>query len=142
MTETKIEVESQLNAALRGVSANKISEMQTLSGVKDGLAQHWINELLNRAKEIRTGNPGVSEIDIYPMLKTWLDENCPGEPYNPLLSIEGESATYQFLQQNEKELMFGVLRTRPSQRHARRDTTHNPSRDCKICLVHVTLIVV
>ncbi len=88
MTETKIEVESQLNAALRGVSANKISEMQTLSGVKDGLAQHWINELLNRAKEIRTGNPGVSEIIIYPMLKTWLNENFPGEPYNPLLPLK------------------------------------------------------
>lgn len=94
VAETRLKVESQINAALRGVSANKISEMQTISGVKDGLAQHWIGELVNQAKEIRAGNPGISEFDIYPVLKSWLDENCHGEPYNPLLSVEGEPTAF------------------------------------------------
>ncbi len=71
------------------MSANKIAEMQTNSGIKDSLAQHWINGLVTRAKEIRSTNPGISEIEINPVLKAWLDDNCRGDPYNPLLSIEG-----------------------------------------------------
>ncbi len=64
--------------------------MQTLSGTKDRLAQHWIDLLMAKAKELRQTKPGISEIDIYPILKAWLSENCKGEPHSPLLTLEGK----------------------------------------------------
>lgn len=49
--QTLQEVERQLKAAMLGVEAT-VTAMQTESGVKDAMAQYWIDRLLVRGREL------------------------------------------------------------------------------------------
>ncbi|KAH9947866.1 hypothetical protein B0H21DRAFT_851701, partial [Amylocystis lapponica] len=51
-TETVTEVTRQIETAALGV-AKSVASLQTLSGVKDKLAEHWIQELISRAREMQ-----------------------------------------------------------------------------------------
>ncbi|KAJ6548059.1 hypothetical protein B0H10DRAFT_2202645 [Mycena sp. CBHHK59/15] len=60
----------------------------TATGVKDKVAQYWIEILLQKSREIKTNNPGRTAESIKDKLKIWLEEQ-PGDKVNPLLDISG-----------------------------------------------------
>lgn len=72
-----------------GVEA-PILKLQTATGVKDKVAQYWINILLEKARQMKADSPGRTADSIAEELQTWLD-NQPGDKVNPLLDIAGKS---------------------------------------------------
>ncbi|KAJ7025042.1 hypothetical protein C8F04DRAFT_1046840 [Mycena alexandri] len=89
--ETKKNLENQIELAMYGVEA-PITRMQTATGIKDKVAQHWIEILLKKSREIKANHPGRSAEDIKAELKTWFDAQ-PGDKVNPLLDIAGLDPT-------------------------------------------------
>ncbi|KAI0794995.1 hypothetical protein C8Q75DRAFT_838852 [Abortiporus biennis] len=61
--ETLIEIKAQLLAAMHG-NAKMVKEMQTGTRIKDSIAQHWIDQLIVRGRElhkIRLTNPDTRD---------------------------------------------------------------------------------
>ncbi|KAJ7474227.1 hypothetical protein FB451DRAFT_1351527 [Mycena latifolia] len=85
--QTKKTLEEQIRLATYGVEA-PISKLQTATGVKDKVAQYWINILLEKARQMKVDKPGRNADSIATELQTWL-ENQPGDKINPLLDIAG-----------------------------------------------------
>lgn len=81
--------------------------MQTASGTKDKVAQHWIDILLEKAKAMKKGNRTVE--DVSRELHAWLAQQ-PGDKMNPLLSIAGA-----YIQNCLAYLFLYVLGLDPSQ---------------------------
>ena len=52
MTETREEIEAQIRLATHGV-AQAVEQRQTKSGIKDAVAQYWIDQLLTRGRVLR-----------------------------------------------------------------------------------------
>jgi len=69
-----------------------IEAMQTATGVKDKVAEHWIQLLLKKAKELQNTNPGRSHESIAEELRLWFKEQ-PGDKINPLLSMPGKQGS-------------------------------------------------
>lgn len=74
--------------AMYGVK-KPIEAMQTATGVKDKVAEYWIQLLVKKAKDLQNANPGRSHESIAEELRLWLDEQ-PGDKINPLLSLPGK----------------------------------------------------
>lgn len=70
-----------------GVS-KPIESLQTATGTKDKIAQHWIDILLAKAREMKQASPGRSNEEIATELGKWLKAQ-PGDKINPLLLVEG-----------------------------------------------------
>ncbi|KAJ7839824.1 hypothetical protein B0H14DRAFT_2587760 [Mycena olivaceomarginata] len=70
-----------------GVEA-PITRLQTTTGVKDKVAQHCIDILLQKSREMKANNPGRSAESIKEELEAWLSDQ-PGDKVNPLLDIAG-----------------------------------------------------
>lgn len=87
---TRKEIESQVAQAMLGISS-KVEEKQTASGTKDKIAQHWIDQLIAKAREIKSKHPGRPENEIVAELSQWYDDQ-PGDKINPLLLFEGVHA--------------------------------------------------
>ncbi|KAJ6611032.1 hypothetical protein B0H10DRAFT_1810513 [Mycena sp. CBHHK59/15] len=85
--ETKRTLEEQIDLAMYGVEA-PISRLQTATGVKDKVAQYWIEILLKKSREIKANNPGRTAESIKEELTLWLSQQ-PGDKVNPLLDISG-----------------------------------------------------
>ncbi|KAK0467035.1 uncharacterized protein EV420DRAFT_1636068 [Desarmillaria tabescens] len=81
------ELEKQIRQAMHGVE-KMVTEMQTATGIKDKVAQHWIEQLLAKAKEMKHAEPGRSLESVVEELQKWFDEQ-PGDKINPLLDIAG-----------------------------------------------------
>ena len=62
--------------------------MQTATGTKDKIAQHWINILLKKSHEMKSSNPSQSSESIAEELHEWLKSQL-GDKMNLLLSIPG-----------------------------------------------------
>ncbi len=62
--------------------------MQTETGTKDKITQHWIDILLEKAKEMKKKDPDCALESVVDELCTWLKEQ-PGDKINPLLDIPG-----------------------------------------------------
>ncbi|KAJ7622956.1 hypothetical protein B0H17DRAFT_1164467 [Mycena rosella] len=75
----------QLRLATYGVAAH-VEALQTATGTKDKIAQHWIDILITRARETHAASPGRSVHDISNELLVWLSQQTD-EPYNPLLNL-------------------------------------------------------
>ena len=60
--------------------------MQTATGTKDKIAQHWIDILLKKSYEMKSSNPSQSSESIAEELREWLKSQL-GNKMNPLLSI-------------------------------------------------------
>ncbi|KAJ7780397.1 hypothetical protein B0H14DRAFT_3095767 [Mycena olivaceomarginata] len=73
--------------AMYGVEA-PITRLQTATGVKDKVAQYWIDILLQKSREMKSNSPGRTADSIKEELETWLSEQ-PGDKVNPLLDIAG-----------------------------------------------------
>lgn len=65
-----------------------IEKLQTTTGTKDKIAQHWIEILLTKARQMKADNPTQSRDDIAAKLREWFKEQ-PGDKINPLLLLEG-----------------------------------------------------
>ncbi|KAJ6583705.1 hypothetical protein B0H10DRAFT_1833406, partial [Mycena sp. CBHHK59/15] len=85
--QTKATLEEQIRLAMYGVEA-PISRLQTATGVKDKVAQHWIDILLEKARQMKADSPWRSADSIAKEIKAWLEEQ-PGDKVNPLLDIAG-----------------------------------------------------
>ncbi|KAJ6570349.1 hypothetical protein B0H10DRAFT_2168799 [Mycena sp. CBHHK59/15] len=85
--QTKATLEEQIRLAMYGVEA-PISRLQTATGVKDKVTQHWIDILLEKARQMKADSPWRSADSIAKELKAWLEEQ-PGDKVNPLLDIAG-----------------------------------------------------
>ncbi|KAJ7466179.1 hypothetical protein B0H11DRAFT_1733316 [Mycena galericulata] len=75
----------QLRLATYGVAA-RVEALQTATGTKDKIAQHWIEILILKAREMQTASPGRLVDDISNELLIWL-RNETDQPYNPLLDL-------------------------------------------------------
>ncbi|KAJ6629389.1 hypothetical protein B0H10DRAFT_2160501 [Mycena sp. CBHHK59/15] len=85
--ETKKTLEDQIKLAMYGVEA-PISRLQTATGVKDKVAQYWIDILLQKAREMKANSPGRTADSITEELEAWLLKQL-GDKVNPLLDISG-----------------------------------------------------
>ncbi|KDQ53223.1 hypothetical protein JAAARDRAFT_49941 [Jaapia argillacea MUCL 33604] len=65
-----------------------VKTRQTNTGVKDAYTQHWIDQLIPRACQLKVEKPQSTEEEITNELMTWVVENgC--NIYNPFLQMEG-----------------------------------------------------
>ena len=78
-----------------GVKA-PIERLQTATGVKDKVAQYWIDILLKRANEMKSEQPGKSNEEVADAMRAWFAEQ-PGDKVNPLLDISGQSFLFPYV---------------------------------------------
>ncbi|KAJ6541283.1 hypothetical protein B0H10DRAFT_2392153 [Mycena sp. CBHHK59/15] len=75
----------QLRLATRGIAAH-IEALQTSTGTKDKIAQHWIEILITKSRELQAADPTRPVDDISAELLIWLRSETV-QPYNPLLDL-------------------------------------------------------
>ncbi|KAJ6461207.1 hypothetical protein DFH09DRAFT_1114311 [Mycena vulgaris] len=83
--ETKKTLEDQIDLAMYGVES-PIKKLQTATGVKDKVAQYWIEILLEKARKMKAEDPSKSVDDIAEDLRICLAAQ-PGDKLNPLPDI-------------------------------------------------------
>jgi len=76
---------------MRGFST-PVENLQTATGTKDKIAQHWIEILLKKAREMKADSWGCSTDEIAAELAEWFKEQ-PGDKINPLLLLESRFYT-------------------------------------------------
>ncbi|KAJ7673015.1 hypothetical protein DFH06DRAFT_1279686 [Mycena polygramma] len=76
---------SQLSIATYGI-ASHVEALQTSTGTKDKIAQHWIDLLIQKAREMQATTPGRPVDEISNELMVWLAKETD-QPYNPLLDL-------------------------------------------------------
>ena len=84
---TLAELKKQVDLSCFGV-AKTVSDSQTDTGVKDAYTQFWINQLIDRAREMKTKEPLRSTETIAKELRKWVLDN-KDKIYNPFLSHPG-----------------------------------------------------
>ncbi|KAF8958957.1 hypothetical protein BDZ97DRAFT_1667763, partial [Flammula alnicola] len=85
-TETLASIREQLRLATYGVAA-PIEELQTKTGVKDKITQHWIGILITKANDMKRSQVGRSPDEISTELLAWLNTQSK-LPFNPLLNVK------------------------------------------------------
>ncbi|KAI9061285.1 hypothetical protein FKP32DRAFT_1654775 [Trametes sanguinea] len=88
-TKVLAEVKLQLSLACRGVEAH-VRNRQTLTGVKDSYTQFWIDQLIQRSREMK--REGRSVDDVQRELVEWVDKH-EDEVYNPCFMLPGLDPT-------------------------------------------------
>ena len=68
--------------------ASKVEDMQTASGIKDKIAQHWIERLIAKARKIKSEHLGHSDEELVSEVNKWYKDQ-PGDKINPLLFLDG-----------------------------------------------------
>ncbi|EIW73880.1 hypothetical protein CONPUDRAFT_25752, partial [Coniophora puteana RWD-64-598 SS2] len=76
----------QIHLAMYGVE-KPIKDLQTATGVKDKIAQHWIDTLLEKSRHL-SSTTNLTHEQIYEQISAWFYEQ-PGQWMNPLLSVPG-----------------------------------------------------
>jgi hypothetical protein len=82
-------VEEQIRAACLGV-AKTVKDMQTDTGVKDAFTQHWIDELIEHARNLQKLQLERPITEIQTELLAWVEQN-KSLIFNPFLSLEGKN---------------------------------------------------
>lgn len=82
------QIQIQLDTAAEGVKKS-VADLQTATGVKDKVAQFWIDKILAMFSAKKKENPQRSSEDIANELHDWLHDQ-PGNKMNSLLDIAGE----------------------------------------------------
>lgn len=85
------ELEKQLFAACTGI-AQHVKDLQTETGVKDAYMQHWIEDLLQRARSLKNADRSRSEESIRDELLRWVEENKT-MLISPFFSLKGFDPT-------------------------------------------------
>ncbi|THU82965.1 hypothetical protein K435DRAFT_823079 [Dendrothele bispora CBS 962.96] len=106
--ETKEVLKKQLKAAMTGV-ASRVEEIQTQTGTKDTVTEHWIAILLKRARETLSDNPRKKSDELVTELTEWLDGQ-PGEKMNPLLDISGLDPTQDTPVEILHTILLGIVK--------------------------------
>ncbi|KAL0064675.1 hypothetical protein AAF712_008373 [Marasmius tenuissimus] len=75
----------QIKLASFGVK-DPVESLQTKTGVKDKIAQHWIDILLAEARKRQQATPSHCRTEISNDLLAWLNSQT-AQPYNPLLDV-------------------------------------------------------
>jgi hypothetical protein len=65
-----------------------IKEMQSAAGVKDRLAQHWLEHIFEKVAAAFKADPSRSHEDVADEVREWLHDQ-PGDKINPLLFFAG-----------------------------------------------------
>ncbi|KAF7351461.1 hypothetical protein MSAN_01578200 [Mycena sanguinolenta] len=76
---------AQIRLSTYGI-ASRVEALQTSTGTKDKIAQHWIDILIQKAREAQAASPSRDVDEISTELLIWLREQT-NEPYNPLLDL-------------------------------------------------------
>ncbi|KAJ7687881.1 hypothetical protein B0H14DRAFT_3101310 [Mycena olivaceomarginata] len=85
--EIRETLEEQLRLSMLG-DAKAVEDNQRNSGTKDKVTQYWIEQLVSKAKAMKSDHPRRKADEIASELKTWFDEQ-PGDKMNPLLDMVG-----------------------------------------------------
>ncbi|EMD34744.1 hypothetical protein CERSUDRAFT_28747, partial [Gelatoporia subvermispora B] len=85
------EIDKQLVTACTRVAAH-VEELQTAAGVKCSYAQHWVDNLIERARVARRENPERSITDVQRELQEWVLQNR-SDIINPFLLVDGFDPT-------------------------------------------------
>ncbi|KAJ6628304.1 hypothetical protein B0H10DRAFT_2271410 [Mycena sp. CBHHK59/15] len=96
-SETKKTLEDQIELAMYA------------TGVKDKVAQYWIEILLQKSREIKANNPGRTAESIKDELKIWLEEQ-PGDKVNPLLDISGLDPNHDTPVEILHTILLGIIK--------------------------------
>jgi hypothetical protein len=75
-----------------------VPQMQTDTGIKDAIANVWIELIIERVIKLKQERPNITPDEMETELRQWLDEQ-PGEKMNPLLSMAGTFFIHQALLQ-------------------------------------------
>ncbi len=86
-----------------------VKEKQTATGVKDKVAQVWIDKLLAKFKEEKKANPGLTLKEVTAKVKTWFDQQ-PGDKHNPLLDINGLDPTQDTPVEILHTILLGIIK--------------------------------
>lgn len=81
------EIEKQIAQAMLDI-ASKVEDMQMASGIKDKIAQHWIEQLIAKVHKIKSEHPGHSDDEVISEVNKWYKDQ-PREKINPLLFLDG-----------------------------------------------------
>lgn len=92
MEEIRACVIEQLRLATYGV-ASHVTALQTKTGTKDKIAQHWIDMLIQKARDKQAESPGKPHPEISNELLTWLGSQTV-QPYNALLDMPCMSSAF------------------------------------------------
>ncbi|KZV95756.1 hypothetical protein EXIGLDRAFT_671890 [Exidia glandulosa HHB12029] len=85
--ETRSAIEEQLRTAMTGVELS-VTKKQTATGVKDRISVYWINQLIQRARQLKNGPRKLSEDEVVDELSAWLASQTD-KPYNILFAFAG-----------------------------------------------------
>ncbi|KAJ7644882.1 hypothetical protein FB45DRAFT_735642 [Roridomyces roridus] len=75
----------QIRVASYGVGTH-VDHLQKSTGMKDKIAQHWIDILIDKAREMQAESPSRNVDEISSELLRWLPTQTD-QPYNPLLDL-------------------------------------------------------
>jgi len=91
--------------ACYGVASN-VEKLQTATGTKDKIAQHWIEILLRKAREIKAQpNPDKKTAkELVNEIFDWFKAQ-PGEKFNPLLLLDSNA---HFLNRYYSKISYNV----------------------------------
>lgn len=81
----------QVKAACTGVE-KRVTELQTATGVKDAYTQHWVDQLIQRAREMRNADRSRLDKDIEDELLQWVDDN-KDTIFSPFFQLKGFDPT-------------------------------------------------
>ncbi|KAF8579127.1 hypothetical protein K439DRAFT_1648550 [Ramaria rubella] len=85
--DTKLKIREQIEKAVEG-RLGPVTTMQTLTGVKDKVAQVWILRIIQQEKNIKQANPSLTTKQVQEETIKWLDSQ-PGDLWSPLLDFAG-----------------------------------------------------
>ena len=88
-------MEEQVRAACLGV-AQEVKDLQTKTGIKDAFTQHWIDELIAKARSMQKLQPSRSPHEIQAELMAWVDAN-KSAIYNSFLTMPGVLGSFSHL---------------------------------------------
>ncbi|TFY52145.1 hypothetical protein EVG20_g10686, partial [Dentipellis fragilis] len=98
----------QVSKACSGIAV-RVSELQTASGVKDAYTEPWIQQLIQRARELKSQNSGLSTEAIHNQLMDWVAENHV-QVFNPNLRIKGFDANKDTPIELLHTILLGVIK--------------------------------
>ncbi|KAF8997349.1 hypothetical protein BDZ89DRAFT_778528 [Hymenopellis radicata] len=106
--ETRDELYKQLETATHGVK-KAVADRQKETGVKDKVAQYWIDILLAKCSEMRKENPQRTLEEVSAELMEWLDKQ-PGDKVNPLLDLAGLDPTQDTPVEILHTILLGIIK--------------------------------
>ncbi|KAF8874151.1 hypothetical protein CPB84DRAFT_1690343 [Gymnopilus junonius] len=106
--ETQKCLEKQLKTACYGIEKH-VTDIQTETGTKDKITQHWIDILIQKCHEMKSQDPGWTPDSIAEELQKWLKDQ-PGDKFNPLLSIAGLDPTRDTPVEILHTILLGIVK--------------------------------